>query len=287
MAAPVEYPPLTPDQQELVANNVALVPWAAKKYFPLLSPQESEEAQGHAFIGLCIAAGKFRPERGKFGTYAVWWVRQGFQRWWEHDRRRADREALRIDWEWLDDENRDRGDFLADDADPWHDWECRDFLDGVLRFLPARDRDILRMRHLDGMTLDETGRKLGVCKERIRQLEKLALARAREVGWKTGLDVFGAVEWGEPAVSKPKKVSVKDRVARIESGLSRAVDALRGLQEGFAALAAELASREAEQKQAPQPAPAANGAKPRQAPAAKEKPPGKAKDGPEKGKAKK
>ncbi|MDQ1603237.1 MAG: polymerase primary sigma factor [Actinomycetota bacterium] len=56
-------------------------------------------------------------------------------------------------------------------------------LDRVLETLPEREATIIRMRFglLDGRprTLDEVGRHLGLTRERIRQLEKLALAKLR------------------------------------------------------------------------------------------------------------
>jgi RNA polymerase primary sigma factor len=56
-------------------------------------------------------------------------------------------------------------------------------LDRVLETLPEREAMIIRMRFglLDGRprTLDEVGRHLGLTRERIRQLEKLALAKLR------------------------------------------------------------------------------------------------------------
>lgn len=59
----------------------------------------------------------------------------------------------------------------------------REQVDEVLSRLPHREADILRMRYglEDGEThtLEEVGRKIGVTRERVRQLEAQALNRLR------------------------------------------------------------------------------------------------------------
>ncbi len=52
----------------------------------------------------------------------------------------------------------------------------------ALRELSPREQTIIRQRRLqdDGATLEELGRKLGVSKERVRQLEHRALMKIRE-----------------------------------------------------------------------------------------------------------
>jgi RNA polymerase primary sigma factor len=59
----------------------------------------------------------------------------------------------------------------------------RDLLQDVLEDLPPREVRILQMRYglIDGKTytLEEVGQKLGVTRERIRQIEVQALSRLR------------------------------------------------------------------------------------------------------------
>ena len=89
------------------------------------------------------------------------------------------------------DEDRTMGELLRDEESPpieslVHLSALRSDLAGVLGELPVKERRILEMRYgLRGgnpLTLQEAGRKLGLSRERIRQLENRALSRLRRPG---------------------------------------------------------------------------------------------------------
>jgi RNA polymerase primary sigma factor len=80
------------------------------------------------------------------------------------------------------------GDFIEDDEAPPPDETAtynllREHLEEVLNTLPPREVRILQLRYglLDGQayTLEEVGRKMGVTRERVRQIEAQALSRLR------------------------------------------------------------------------------------------------------------
>ena len=80
------------------------------------------------------------------------------------------------------------GDFIQDEEIPAPDETAtynllRDHLESVLNGLPPREVRILQLRYglLDGQayTLEEVGRKMGVTRERVRQIEAQALSRLR------------------------------------------------------------------------------------------------------------
>jgi RNA polymerase primary sigma factor len=80
------------------------------------------------------------------------------------------------------------GDFIEDDAKPRlaeliADDTLRDRLEDVLSTLSAREHKIIRLRFglQDGRihTLEEVGQKFGVTRERIRQIESVALRKLR------------------------------------------------------------------------------------------------------------
>ena len=80
------------------------------------------------------------------------------------------------------------GDLIADERQPAHvetvaARERRELARELLALLPERQRDILILRYgLDGgrpQTLEVIGQQLGLTRERVRQLEKLALDRLR------------------------------------------------------------------------------------------------------------
>jgi RNA polymerase primary sigma factor len=87
-----------------------------------------------------------------------------------------------------DEEDSVLGDFIEDDEAPAPDDMAtynllREHLEEVLNGLPPREVRILQLRYglLDGQayTLEEVGRKMGVTRERVRQIEAQALSRLR------------------------------------------------------------------------------------------------------------
>ncbi len=87
-----------------------------------------------------------------------------------------------------DEEDSVLGDFIEDDEAPPPDETAtynllREHLSEVMNGLPPREVRILQLRYglLDGQayTLEEVGRKMGVTRERVRQIEAQALSRLR------------------------------------------------------------------------------------------------------------
>ncbi len=87
-----------------------------------------------------------------------------------------------------DEEDSVLGDFIQDEEVPAPDETAtynllREHLDVILNGLPPREVRILQLRYglLDGQayTLEEVGRKMGVTRERVRQIEAQALSRLR------------------------------------------------------------------------------------------------------------
>ncbi len=87
-----------------------------------------------------------------------------------------------------DEEDDTLGDFIEDDSIPSPDTTAannllHEHLESVLSTLPPREARILQLRYglIDGqyLTLNEVGRKMGVTRERVRQIEAQALRRLR------------------------------------------------------------------------------------------------------------
>ena len=90
-----------------------------------------------------------------------------------------------------DEEDDTLGDFIEDDSIPTPDTTAannllHEHLENVLDMLPPREARILQLRYglVDGqyLTLNEVGRKMGVTRERVRQIEAQALRRLRTPG---------------------------------------------------------------------------------------------------------
>jgi len=90
-----------------------------------------------------------------------------------------------------DEEDDVLGDFIEDQETPAPDETAsqnllREQLESILELLPPREARILQLRYglVDGqvLTLNEVGRKMGVTRERVRQIEAQALNRLRRYG---------------------------------------------------------------------------------------------------------
>lgn len=64
--------PLTPEQQQLAADNERLIHLAIRRYAP---GADADELYGHAAEGLLRAVLTYDPARGKFSTHAMWCMR--------------------------------------------------------------------------------------------------------------------------------------------------------------------------------------------------------------------
>ena len=223
-------------KQRLVAANLRLVVWAAKRsrhrYVSFLDLIQ----EGNA--GLLQAADRWDPDKGNFGTYATWWVRQAIRRSvTTHSRtvrlpERVVQNARRVEGaaRALEHQNQGRPDYQAiarlagvseEQAEqmlrmhrrplsldqpfgPTGDSHAAELLQDpsrqapleemtrghlkqrladVLTELNDRQRTVISLRFglLDGRqrTLDEVGKLLSLSRERVRQIEAVAVERLR------------------------------------------------------------------------------------------------------------
>ena len=79
--------PLTEAQRELVENNMRLVDYTIKTYFPASIRANSawyleyQDLRQSGMIGLCIAASKFIPDPEHcFSSYAIWRIRKAIMK---------------------------------------------------------------------------------------------------------------------------------------------------------------------------------------------------------------
>jgi RNA polymerase sigma factor (sigma-70 family) len=174
--------PLTATQRAQVAENVNLARWAVRRCYPDVRPggPDYEDAVGVASLGLVHAARRFDPARSAFGTYAFLWCRAYLNRWWQDRARGGLRQAdgsARISRLDSDDRRPFRDSLPAPVTDP----DALLDVEAVLAGLSPKARATLTLTFLEGRSLAEAGRELGLTGERVRQIRRrvVGLLRAR------------------------------------------------------------------------------------------------------------
>ena len=175
----------------LIRSNLRLVVSIAKKHVKPNSNFFEMVSDGN--ISLIRAIEKFDFTRGfKFSTYASWAIMKNFARsipaeYTQLDRFRTGNEEV------FDQASDPRSERLNEEFINKRQHEA---LMDLLSQLDTRERDIIVSRYglKDGtppQTLEQVGQKLGVTKERIRQLESRALQKLRKIAEDEHLDVPG------------------------------------------------------------------------------------------------
>ncbi|OLB18720.1 MAG: RNA polymerase subunit sigma [Verrucomicrobia bacterium 13_2_20CM_2_54_15_9cls] len=208
-----QIPLLTPDQEiELAAkikkgdrearalmirSNLRLVVKIAHDYANLGLPLLDLISEGN--IGLMKAVERFDPAKGgKLSTYAAWWIKQSIKRALANQSKTirlpvhlVDKisKMRRVSLQMSEELGREPTDDELGDEDAQTPFELlrdknlRNEVGGLLDVLDDREKKIIFQRFgLDGgkpKTLEEVGKKFGVTRERIRQLQNIALSKLR------------------------------------------------------------------------------------------------------------
>lgn len=203
------------EQAELIESCRKAVYHEAIKFVHVNPTLSKDDLVSAGFVGLTLAAQLFEPERGlKFTTYAITCI-------WAHivreaktdgrliaipvhyhvglrarregrepprpmpyldDAERAMRPIRSLDT-WGVDHEDDRSpldQMVIAEEKPSYDSDELERLREALARLPARERNIL-LERMHGRNLNEIGMDHGICKERVRQIEALALERMKEM----------------------------------------------------------------------------------------------------------
>jgi RNA polymerase sigma factor (sigma-70 family) len=165
----------------LIRCNMRLVTSIAKRhsgqaenFFELLSDGN---------ISLMRAVEKFDYSRGnKFSTYASWAIMKNFARSIPDEKNRRERFVTGNEdlFDAAEDKRTDEQEVIAAAE------QASAKVNRLLEHLEPREREIIRMRSgldngNDGMTLEKIGEKLGITKERVRQLNVRAMKKLRSI----------------------------------------------------------------------------------------------------------
>jgi len=168
-------------KDQLINCNMRLVVSIAKRhsgqtdnFFELLSDGN---------VSLIRAVEKFDYSRGnKFSTYGSWAIMKNFARSIPEEKNRRERYVTGAEelFDAAPDNRTDEQECLASAEQACHK------VNRLLEYLDPREREIIRMRagldsNAEGMTLEKIGEKLGITKERVRQLNVRAMKKLRGI----------------------------------------------------------------------------------------------------------
>jgi RNA polymerase sigma factor (sigma-70 family) len=167
---------LTPEQAQLVADNVKLVPYLVGKFSSAFLAHEDQVAECNYL--LCRVAKVYRAETGwKFSTImSVSWRRHLGRISAVYS---ASKNGYRNTGPWRqtkNDEGDDRDEDIARINDPTKPIELREemqILKRLFRGLQPKYRRVLKLRY-QGHTLQAIGDRLKITRERVRQIEDKA-----------------------------------------------------------------------------------------------------------------
>lgn len=175
----------------LIRSNLRLVVSIAKKY--LKSGSGFFELVSDGNVSLMRAVEKFDYSRGnKFSTYASWAILKNFTRSVPAEHQRLDRfrtgqdeifsQSSEFRTSQINDEQTNQGQ--------------RDVIREMLKELDGREQKVIAFRFgLEGegepQTLEQVGWRLGVTKERVRQIEVRTLEKLRRIAERRALEIPG------------------------------------------------------------------------------------------------
>jgi RNA polymerase sigma factor (sigma-70 family) len=174
-------PPMDETARERAESHLTLARRLAwKQFLRCAKAVPLDELRGEALHALCYAAGMFDDSRGvPFGAYATMAIRhrliQAVNLWIRGGRLAHVRfTALTATTKSVVDVSCPRTREVSDDA------ALHELVDRVRRVLPPRWFQALQLYYAHGHTLEEVGNRLGVTRERARQLLSKAVGRARQ-----------------------------------------------------------------------------------------------------------
>lgn len=175
----------------LIRSNLRLVVSIAKRHIKPTSNFFEMVSDGN--MSLIRAIEKFDYTKGnKFSTYATWAIMKNFARSIPAEHSLLERFRTGKD-EVFQHSTETRGDQFREEL---VNQRQRQMIMGILGQLDDREKDIIMFRYgltqgAEPQTLEQVGTRLGVTKERIRQLEARALRKLRKIAQDDKLEIPG------------------------------------------------------------------------------------------------
>lgn len=182
------------------SENMPLVYYVVQKLMRVrMSHPDFDDLIQAGSVGLVMAEKGYDQTRGAFSSYAVQSIRWHVIREFQNLKKRARvSEATKELYAFDAVAYSENFDHLLDQ---WYDSHL---LDSVMQKIDARERRVVTMREVDRMTLAECGKKLGVTKERARQLFQRGMRHLQNEAAK--LKNVAVESRGRPAIRKNSHV---------------------------------------------------------------------------------
>lgn len=194
----------TADRDRLVLENQRLIfsVWHRRaKHVPAIAVLGMDEAVAAGQLGLLRAAEVYDPARGAFSTTAYLWIYQAMQAASGVSGPQIHRHTIAASQ--LGNGNPDDASCVLEQTpgrespEPGAEAELRELVAACLGVLREREALVLELRYLSDLSRREVGERLGVSKERVRQIELRALEKARRARCRAERE-GGAVTQAEP-----------------------------------------------------------------------------------------
>lgn len=184
------------ERNALVLENTGLVGMALKRYFHLTPKASSwEDLFQHGMMGLIRAAETWDESLGRFPTHAVWQIRgvvgraianegtliripSRFQK--EERQSLVEKlQAVSLDWRRTHSCRATASSVVGDMPDTECGYTLSEAIQWALVTLPVNHARVIRLRYLEGISFAEIGKRMGISKQRVKQLEVSALLKLR------------------------------------------------------------------------------------------------------------
>ena len=168
--------------QRIISSVTYIAGGIAKKFIRNNPRFELNELMAEGVLGMYHALDLFDFDKGdSFDTYATWWARFYIQRYIKGGLvKNAKTSVVSYSQETKNNENNMIGNIAGKEKEPCDILESEEIKEKMLArldTLPDREKDILKLRFLEGWGMKEIGEKHNCTKEWVRQLINTALKR--------------------------------------------------------------------------------------------------------------
>lgn len=207
------------ERNALFLANQGLIGWALTRFPVQVRTLGEETARDLLELALLRVCGQWDPQRGALSTL----MRRAAMNALNHEADRTSRRKCVCVLGFHDVQPHSTAAFdnfselgRFDPPTPEAD-EDRQYLLNLIRQLPWAEKDVVRMRYIRELSLTEIGDKLGICRERVRQIAERALERLREAAGLLPVGTSHRVRLAKEAKARAKKIRALRRQRRRNS----------------------------------------------------------------------